>query len=373
MSICNGWEKPPEGYYLSTEDWIASAGLKPKDFYYTRFKEEKEKFFAAPKTLDGSIHWRFLAEQQCRPKPAFVAVIPGGRVWGSKGSVISPDNKLLWDLSFDYGITPEGHPVFKMKRMPPLKESRETVAVLTFCASKYYYHWMFDVLPRLELLRRKKIEVSKIILNYNGSPFQLETLNALGISPEKIVACHSSFHFRAKRLLAPSLTGGHLGRMPQWACTFLRKNFLPRQADPKYKEFKRLYISRESAGNRRVLNEPQIVGILSNYGFKRVFPEFMPFAEQVQLFMSAEAVVSAHGSGLTNLVFCRPGTKVLEFFSPNYVNVLYWVLSNHVQLEYYYLIGEGELPPAGVDPHMVWEHITVNPEHLAAMLKKMGM
>jgi len=122
-----------------------------------------------------------------------------------------------------------------------------------------------------------------------------------------------------------------------------------------------------------VLNEPQIVRLLSGYGFQKVVLESMPVAEQVRLFMSAETVVSAHGSGLTNLVFCHPRTKVLELFSPHYVNVLYWVLSNHVDLDYYYLIGQGERPPAGVDPHLVWDDINVNLEQLSAMLKAMGM
>ena len=35
---------------------------------------------------------------------------------------------------------------------------------------------------------------------------------------------------------------------------------------------------------------------------------------QARLFNSAGVIVGSHGGGLTNLVFCNPGTKVLEFF-----------------------------------------------------------
>jgi len=258
MSINTGGVKPPEGYYLSTEDWIACADLEPKDRYYTAFKSEEKRPLAEPKSLERSIHWQFLAEQQRRTPPTFVAVIPGGRVWGSKGAVISPDNKLLWDLSIDYGITAPSHPIFRVKRMPPLQKSQETVAVLTFCASQYYYHWMFDVLPRLELLNRKQMAVDKIILNYNGKrPFQLETLSALGIPVEKVITCHSRFHFQAKILVAPSLAG-YTGHMPEWTCAFLRKNFLPFKSELKLKGCKRLYISRESAGSRRCSMSPKL-------------------------------------------------------------------------------------------------------------------
>ena len=34
-------------------------------------------------------------------------------------------------------------------------------------------------------------------------------------------------------------------------------------------------------------------------------------------------VVGAHGAALANLAFCRPGTHVIELFSPRYVNPCY--------------------------------------------------
>lgn len=55
---------------------------------------------------------------------------------------------------------------------------------------------------------------------------------------------------------------------------------------------------------------------------------------------AAKVIISPHGAGLTNLVFCSPGTKLIEIFSPKYVNCLYWQISNFCDLQYYYLIGE---------------------------------
>jgi capsular polysaccharide biosynthesis protein len=60
-------------------------------------------------------------------------------------------------------------------------------------------------------------------------------------------------------------------------------------------------------------------------------------------------VVGAHGAGLANLLFCTPGTKVLELFAPRCVNLCYWVISNHAGLNYHYLLGEGPWP-GSVDP-----------------------
>ncbi len=55
----------------------------------------------------------------------------------------------------------------------------------------------------------------------------------------------------------------------------------------------------------------------------------------------SEAIVAPHGGGLSNLVFCRPGTKVIEIFSPELVAGYFWKLSNQLGLDYYYVLGKG--------------------------------
>ena len=369
----SGWIKPPGGFYSTTEDWLARANFPNKTPEYTQFHYDDDDTgaYSRPKGLESCVHWKFTVEMQRKPPPAFVVVIPDGRVWGAKGAVLTPDNKLLWDVSVDYGITARSHPVFTEKRLPPVQSRKDTAAVLTFCASQYYYHWMFDVLPRINLLRRKKIPIDKFILNFNGSlPFQMETLSRLGIPRAAIIACHKRFHLQARKLVVPSICG-YTGHMPKWSCEFLRKEFLP--PNKAKVSCKRLYISRENAGSRKVLNDDQVASILAKYGFEKMVLETLSVTKQAQLFASAEAIISPHGGGLTNLVFCRPGTKVLEFFSPNYVNVLYWVLSNHVELDYYYLIGEGKRPAEHVDPHIVGDDIMVNLNQLNEILTMMEM
>jgi capsular polysaccharide biosynthesis protein len=64
--------------------------------------------------------------------------------------------------------------------------------------------------------------------------------------------------------------------------------------------------------------------------------------DQAYLFNSAKLIVASHGGGLTNLVFCSPGTKVLEFFPDNYVNHLFYDICNKRQLEYAYIVCKAE-------------------------------
>jgi capsular polysaccharide biosynthesis protein len=52
--------------------------------------------------------------------------------------------------------------------------------------------------------------------------------------------------------------------------------------------------------------------------------------------------VGAHGAALANLAFCRPGTHVIELFSPLYVNPCYRKLCLGAGLSHGAVIGNGK-------------------------------
>lgn len=74
--------------------------------------------------------------------------------------------------------------------------------------------------------------------------------------------------------------------------------------------------------------------------FEIVDLESFSVKQQAELLSQAKIIISPHGSGLSNLVFCQPNTKVVEIFAPNYVYPCYWLVSNLVDLDYHYIIGE---------------------------------
>jgi capsular polysaccharide biosynthesis protein len=82
--------------------------------------------------------------------------------------------------------------------------------------------------------------------------------------------------------------------------------------------------------------------MLSERGFDSVDCGKMSVQEQAEVFGSAEVVVGAHGAALTNLVFCRPGTRVVELFSPAYVNPCYRDLCVAAGLRHAAVIGNGK-------------------------------
>ena len=55
---------------------------------------------------------------------------------------------------------------------------------------------------------------------------------------------------------------------------------------------------------------------------------------QIQLFRNAREVVAIHGGALTNLIYCTPGTRVLEVFSGSYRNFDFERISHLMKFEY---------------------------------------
>ena len=70
-----------------------------------------------------------------------------------------------------------------------------------------------------------------------------------------------------------------------------------------------------------MLNEPELQERLIDLGFRIVSPETLSVVEQIREFSSAEMVVGPSGSGMFNVVFCHPGTKVIDIESePHWIH-----------------------------------------------------
>lgn len=345
--------EPPREFYESTWDWAVVHHLTASN--YISIHAPSQIHLTSPKTLDKSLHFSFRFEPQINLPETFVAVIPEGKFWldtvQSQTAIITSNNRFLADISPDFPVLSPGHPdkhpskhcIFSVKKLPLLHQIDGTVAVFAGLLNDLYFHWMFDVLPRIELLKLSGTElasIDKFLVNTHSLlPFQKETLDHLEIPSEKRLTDARSSHLQASTLVVPSFVGA-IAWMPKWSCDFLKTTFLKQPSSPHSEKMEYIYISRKTATNRRVLNEDALINLLHQFGFKSVTLESMSVVEQAKLMAGAKAVIAPHGSGLTNLVFCNPGTKVIEIFSPNYVYPCYWLVSNLVKLDYYYLLGE---------------------------------
>ncbi|NEO52950.1 MAG: glycosyltransferase family 61 protein [Okeania sp. SIO3B5] len=308
-----------------------------------------------------------LQMNQVKSGEAFVTIVPEARAWGDElnSAVITSDNKLVIDIS-----SGAAELIISSRKLPPVYQIDGTAAFLSVrWGGGGYYHWMFDVLGRMSLLYQSSIDISsidKFVFNTIQTKFQIESIKTLGISQDKIIESSNYPHLHAHKLIIPSIPYGERFRNTKWACDFLKETFLSKNP-LKSSLGERIYISRKQASKRQVVNEAEVVSMLEKFGFKVIILELMSVAEQALCFANAKVVVAPHGAGLTNLVFCSSGTKVIEFFNSEYVVKCYWLISNVCGLEHYHLIGDEFDQDFSIKPGQ--KDILVNSQKLLNLMK----
>lgn len=282
----------------------------------------------------------YLGTRLQKYESTWVASQHGLEVYGPTIAVVDRNGALISSVSIEWSCLPQDNWTFRRLQTPPLKELSGKSMVLACTGGETYFHWMTNVLPRLQLVKEAGYDPESfdhILINQTAKPFQRETLNRLGIPLER---CRTFGErpqgYRCETAILPSLPE-YPGNISPKTCQFLKSLY---SSPPGYGG-KRLYIGRENRGKRTVLEQEEIIHLLTTLGFEDYECSRLTVVEQARLFGSAEVIVIAHGAAATNLVFCRPGTKVIELFGPGYVNPCYRDLSAHLGLVYFAIIGNG--------------------------------
>ena len=311
-----GRRAPLRGYYVRTRDFLRHGGgrcISPKPLPLTETSTPSDEF---------------------QPE-IFVAIIPRGRSLYDCGVIVSPDHRLLADVSWEgHGLIsePQCHPAMYELCLPPIQHIRAKVAVITSIKSDNYYHWMFDILPRFELVQASGLVPDYYLINAT-TQFQKDSLRVLNIPTRQILSPTHSTHIEADELIVPSLPGPVFSGSPQpRACQYLRSTF--RQSARARTPHRALYITRADASNRRVINEAEIWDEVIANGFEIVSLSNVPLLQQVEIFSQAKIIVGPHGAGFTNAVFCQPGSVLIEFLPQWHQIDCFERLARFVGMEY---------------------------------------
>jgi capsular polysaccharide biosynthesis protein len=98
-------------------------------------------------------------------------------------------------------------------------------------------------------------------------------------------------------------------------------------------------------------NEDQVMGAVTRAGFEVVTLTGMTVAEQARLFNEASHIIAPHGAGLTNILFCQPGTVLLELHMDGYTQWAFRRLAGILNMNYGCLVG------TAVEPWNEWPHL----------------
>jgi len=243
-------------------------------------------------------------------------------------------------------------------------------------------HFLLDHATRLEVYRRAGIEVGEVTVIGPELRFDYQRETAARMGVRLYLPVTRRARLRVGRLWVSS--NCHNQRHPAhwgaaWAVDAVRSKFdlAPRNRS------RRLLISRRDSQWRRIGNEAEIVDVLRPLGFEVIVPGELAFADQIAAFRDATHVIAPHGAGLTNVLWCAPGTHVLEVFHPHYGTWAYAMLKDVLGLDYATLVGrdagsdapafnDTTLPRERMVPH-AGRDIRVDPAVLRQWLADSGL
>jgi hypothetical protein len=238
-------------------------------------------------------------------------------------------------------------------KRPETLRIREPVGLIDdFFSEMNICHFLLDKVVRLAQFDRCGVNYRPLLFRRNA--YYEQVMDFLGVKGGAV--CLEVDHFTVKIDTLLVSTGNasafcHPAQwFPEWAVDFLKAKFAPRDTLGR----KRIFISRNDAKNRRILNQGEIDAVLAEFGYEGVELTGKTFDEQRGLFSDASHVVGVHGAGLTNILFSPPGAQVLEILPPMCAVPDYWQLSRAMGHHYHAAIA---LDPDFPEPdYASWKH-----------------
>lgn len=265
----------------------------------------------------------------------FIISLPKGKYCSIHQSVITKEGFQLAIASNNSQVSQREHPIFHKLILPRIRKYKGVGVVLTTPNDYNYYHCLFQIAPKIWFLKNNGYEANDLtffLLEVSNLNFQKEIVAILGIDTAKIINLERHKYIEMEQMvITPTFT-----RPEPWICLKLRQEFLFNDDNNNFS--KKIFISRNKAKFRRLLQEKELVLLLKKFGFSVINTENFSIKEQALIFNKARIIIGAHGAGLSNLVFCEPGSVVLELRAENHQNILgtvYEHLSSICNLKHY--------------------------------------
>lgn len=327
--------------YADTEKYFLKN--PSSDSYFKKF-QANNLVLRPPKILNRDLKhfkYNYLKEYNCE---SFLIQLENGRFFLRSHSIFTQENYHLAIVSSHSEQSIDEHIAFNMFYIPKPAQFSGTGLLLVTQFDNNYYHCLFQITAKIWFLKNIGFDLNSVdhyFLGINNTAYQNEILEALEISTEKIIDINQHNHIKAERLV---ITPVFFSPEP-WMISLLKKTFLPDQVKlNNHTSQKRIYVSRNKASYRKIINEDFLWSVLEKYGFEYITNENRSIMEQANLFANADMIVSAHSAALANTVFCKTGTKVLEIRGIEHVFLhyrLYEHLSSIAELRHYTLLCKG--------------------------------
>lgn len=261
------------------------------------------------------------------------------------------NNVILNDVSFQHvngelkntsynSVIYKGTPHF-------VKKYKGTILSLVQGASgnNNYWHWIFDILPRL-ILVKECYPLNKIDFFYlpKLQKWQKDSLSIFNIDFKKVINSQKIRHIQADNIICTSHPWYKKGyilneakNVPKWIVEEISKKY--DGLEKKFNSNQNFYIDRRDSkyNHCQIINDNEIINYLKKKNFSIYKLGELSFFEQIYLFKNAKCIIGAHGAGFANLIFCKPNTKVIDIIPENHPNSADEVISKYKLLDFNYI------------------------------------
>lgn len=212
-----------------------------------------------------------------------------------------------------------------------------------------YCRWWLDSVAKVFVSRKSTVLRDNlrgsnldVVLPELGTRFQQQVVDLFSWQPFVFDRTNRFLHGRTVNTSGLTFGGGQriAGMVREMAC-FLDTLIVPPEHRVRDRTGELLYVSRNESSMRRILNENDLLPGLRDMGFHIISPGKLSLAEQIEAFRNARVVLSPHGAGLTNILFCRPNTTLIEIFPEGGVHGSAFLrIASQLDFNYYYVVGQ---------------------------------
>lgn len=200
-----------------------------------------------------------------------------------------------------------------------------------------YGHWMVELLPRLWLAEEHLPLCSLVVPRVTGN-FARVLRDSVAFSTAFLPLYHDmgvqDVSFFRELVVVDGLTNHGVYMSP---LVFSRtQNMVDRVPGA---QTCKLYLTRKNRA-RTIRNEDSLMAFLQEQGFLCVDPAELTLLEQIRLFKHADCVVGVMGAAMTNIMFCRAGTRIINLAPGNMPDTFFYFIAGLRGLDYYEIRGK---------------------------------
>lgn len=212
----------------------------------------------------------------------------------------------------------------EVRKLLRKKHANRYYKIIPMPYPEYYYHFLIDDVPSLIQTQLRNPEY-KALFHGEIPSFAIQIMNSFQISYE----LSKNSIVQVENLLVPRKK---LNYMAEFRREINRRITFTSADD--IESYPKIFIGRQNLARSDSQSEQKILESLIAQGFKEIDPGALSFEKQVLIFAQAKTIVALHGGALSNIIFCKPGTTVIEIFNHEYRTYPFQKISLELGLDY---------------------------------------